>query len=102
MFNRVLSNTLEQTFIFGCLLYAVIYYNPMKWPIANFAHLVRLFIVARIFYAIGFIVGQIINIPPLRNLGFPGTLMAHLIIVLAFLGVDMLSKISQIPIPLEL
>ena len=100
--NRVLSNTLEQTFIFACLLYAVIYHNPMKWPVTYFAHLVRLFIVARVFYGIGFVLGHLTNIPPLRNLGFPGTLMAQFIIVLAFIGIDMFPKIGQLPLPLEL
>ena len=95
--NRILTNTLEQTFIFGCLLLAGIVHNPLNWPNSHFVQIVRLFILARCFYAFGFILGININIPVLRSLGFPGTLICHFIILLAFAGIDIFQKIAALP-----
>ena len=97
--NRILTNNFEHTFIFGCLLYAGIYHNPMSWPLTYFAHIVRVYIISRFLYSVGFFLGVNIGIPALRNLGFPGTIVAHTFLVFSFLGIDMFSKIAQLPLP---
>ena len=87
--NRVITNTIESTFVFGSLLYAGIVLNPLNWPETHFAHIVRMFIFARVLHAVGYILGYFISIPELRAAGTPGILSADLIIILAFAGVDM-------------
>ena len=61
--NRVITNTIESTFMFGFLLYAGIVLNPLNWPETHFAHIVRMFIFARVLHAVGYILGYFLSIP---------------------------------------
>lgn len=97
--NRVLTNTIESTFVFVSLLYAGIVLNPLNWPETHYAHIVRLFIFARVLYAAGYVLGYLTSIPELRAVGTPGIIMADLNIILAFAGIDMLQKIANLPLP---
>ena len=94
--NRVIGNTIEQSVIFCSLLFAALVLNPLQWKDHQFVHLVRAFIFSRVLYSVGYNLGVLFNVPKLRNLGLPGTMTCHLILLLAFAGVNMFKIIGPI------
>ena len=55
--NVVISNTTEHCIIFAGLLFAGLTMNPLNWTFLQFVHIVRLFIIGRALYGVGFLTG---------------------------------------------
>lgn len=98
VFNRIISNTIEQLIIFGCLLFAAIQMKLFDWPHSYFAHLVRSFIFGRCFFSAGYILAELFDLPFLRSFGFALTIFTNGTLVLGFIGVDFFKVAGHLPI----
>lgn len=71
--NRIISNTSEQLIVFCSLLYVV---NQLEIGGEGInIQLVRFFMLGRMLFSLGYLIGELAQIPYLRSVGFVCTIM---------------------------
>lgn len=96
--NRILTNTTEQVIIFGGL-YGTLLFNDSdsikKIGGVKVLALASLFIVSRVTFAIGYILGAITRIPTLRGFGFGVGFIINLMLVSHHLGFSLFDYFNE-------
>lgn len=95
--NRIITNTIEQLVVFACLLFAATHLNLLDWPEVYYGQLVRIFILARCLFAVGYVLGELLGLPPLRSFGMSWNFFVSGTIVLGYFGVDMFVLSERLP-----
>ena len=85
-FNRIITNTLEQTFIFAGL-YASFYDGKLLNPQLTLA-IASMFIIGRISYAFGYAIGSYTRLINLRAFGVVMNFNLNLMLILQLFGVN--------------
>jgi len=89
-FNRIMLNTIAQTFIFlGLFGFWVLRQGDSEHALRY----LTIFAVARVLFFVGYIIQGIFGLMPLRAIGFAMTLMVNLIVLLEILGHNSREKI---------
>lgn len=89
--NRIITNTIEQSIIFaglyGILLFSEVDHLAQIGGVKILA-LASLFVIGRVIYAIGYILGSVTKISSCRSFGFAIGLSINIILVAYHLGFD--------------
>lgn len=96
--NRILTNTIEQSIIFAGL-YGTLIFNDSNSIIkiggVKVLALASIFIVSRVTYAIGYILGAITGLPTLRGFGFGAGFIINLMMVSYHLGFSLFNYFNE-------
>lgn len=96
--NRIISNTIEQSIIFAGL-YAPILFSSRD-SLASIGNartltIAALFVIGRVLFGVGYILGTIVGISTLRSFGFAITVLLNVILISYHLGFNTFDLIDQ-------
>lgn len=100
--NRIITNTIEQTIIFAGLYGALLFSDVShitKIGGAKVLAIASLFVIGRVIYLIGYILGAITKIPTFRSGGFAIGLFVNTILVLYHFGFNSFNLLDNYAAP---
>jgi uncharacterized MAPEG superfamily protein len=93
--NRIILNTVEQSIIFVGLYLPLFLSTETKISSQRILSLASLFIVGRILFALGYLIGSLTKISSFRSFGFAVNLIVNVLLASHYFGINLFEYIDQ-------